>query len=177
MRGQATFDPVEQACDVALLIPSWSALKDWKERTHLYVHQRPLAAAVGSRVWLCKDRRLIWSYRIDDFLELSEALSGEAAEDGAGWALVVSDGRRAARDVDAIPDPHGVASRWMQGFRYLEPDAKGFVKAPRRPRTTAPMRPPDPVVEPSEPGRAQVGNEAPASSWASRLARRLGRRA
>jgi hypothetical protein len=172
MRRQATFDPVEQACDVALLIPSWSALADWKDRTHLYVHQRPLAAEPGSRVWLCKDRRFIWTYRIDDFLELREHLPGHTGDEGEGWALVVSDGRRAARDVDNIPDPHGVATRWMQGFRYLEPGAKAFVKAPRRPRGSAPTAPPpgDALHAPAE------ATALPAVSWASRVARRLGRR-
>lgn len=164
---------MEHACDVALLIPSWSALQDWKDRTHLYVHQRPLAAEPGSRVWLCKDRRFIWSYQIDDFVDLREALPGDAHDEEAGWALVVSDGRRAVRDVDNIPDPHGVATRWMQGFRYLEPGGKAFVKAPRRPRSTAS------TASPAEPESeaAPTATETPAGSWASRLARRLGRRA
>src|SRR5688500_1222175 len=123
---------MQQACDVALLIPSWSDLKDWRDRTHLYVHQRPLAAEPGSRVWLCKERKLIYSYRIDDFLDLRGALPGTADDEEAGWALVVSDGKRANREIDNIADPDGVATRWMQGFRYLEPGAKAFVKASRR---------------------------------------------
>lgn len=167
---------MEQACDVALLIPSWSALADWKDRTHVYVHQRPLAAEPGSRVWLCKDRRFIWSYRIDDFLELREHLPGHTGDDGEGWALVVSDGKRAARDVDNIPDPHGVAARWMQGFRYLEPGAKAFVKAPRRPRSPA-SAPGAPGPATGEAGTATAeAAPLPALSWASRVARRLGRR-
>lgn len=164
---------MQQACDVALLIPQWSDLKDWRDRTHLYVHQRPQAAAPGSRVWLCKDRRLIYSYRIDDFLELRGHLPGEADAEDAGWALVVSDGKRVNRDLDNIADPDGVAARWMQGFRYLEPGAKAFVKAPRRPRLVqaSPVEPRPAAVVEAEP-------EAPTAvrpSWATRAARRLGR--
>jgi len=161
-----------QACDVALLIPSWSELKDWRDRTHLYVHQRPLAAEPGSRVWLCKERRLIYSYRIDDFLDLREHLPGEADTEDAGWALVVSDGKRANRDLGNIADPDGVATRWMQGFRYLEPEAKAFVKAPRRPR--AQEAAPEPVLAEADVA-TQSAPEA-RSSWAIRAARRLGRR-
>ena len=171
--------------DVALLIPSWSDTKDWRDRTHLYVHQQPLAVAEGSRVWLCKERRLFHSYRIDGFVELSEALPGsEGGEQEHGWALAVSDGKRANRDLDNIPDPHGVAARWMQGFRYLAPGAHEFVKAPRRPRT-APAAPPatGPAPAPVEPDIA-AHEEQPASpavpapaepTWAGRLARRLRR--
>src|SRR5688572_9181279 len=130
---------MEQACDLGLLIPSWSDVKDWRERSHLYVHQRPLAVGEGSRVWLCKNRRLVHSYRIDGFVELDEAV------DEAGWAIVVSDGKRANRDIDAIPDPHGVARRWMQGFRYLTSGATEFVKAPRRPRVPAAAAAPSPA--------------------------------
>src|SRR5687768_662696 len=105
---------MEQSWDVALLIPSWSEVKDWRDRTHLYVHQRPLAVDEGSRVWLCKDRRFFYTYRIDGFVELSEALPGDEAHgDEHGWAIVVSDGKRANRDIDNIPDPHGVVRRWM----------------------------------------------------------------
>lgn len=165
---------MQQACDVALLIPSWSELKDWRDRTHLYVHQRPQAAEPGSRVWLCKDRRLVYSYRIDDFLDLRKHLPGESDAEDAGWALVVSDGKRVSRDLDNIADPHGVAARWMQGFRYLEPGATAFVKAPRRPRAApAQVRPPEPPTPMDE-----AAEQAPAdrASWATRAARRLGRR-
>lgn len=160
---------MQHACDVALLIPSWSEVKDWRERTHLYVHQRPQAVEEGSRVWLCKDRRFVYSYRIEGFVDLQEALPGETQQEETGWALVVSDGKRANREIDAIPDPQGVAARWMQGFRYLEPGATAFVKAPRRPRQA-------PVVEP-EPAAAEpeaVAEGRP--SWAIRAARRLSRR-
>lgn len=161
--------------DVALLIPKWSQVADWRERTHLYVHQRPLAVAEGSRVWLCKERRLFHSYRIDGFVELSEALPDPTDhEQEHGWALVVSDGKRANRDIDAIPDPHGVAKRWMQGFRYLTPDAREFVKAPRRPRPAPPAAQPVEVTVPTEaPEPAPVESR---TTWAGRLAQRLGRR-
>lgn len=164
--------------DVALLVPSWSQVADWRERTHLYVHQRPLAVAEGSRVWLCRDRRLFHSYRIDGFVELSEALPDTTDhEQEHGWALVVSDGKRANRALDGIPDPHGVARRWMQGFRYLTPDAKEFVKAPRRPRVPAGSRPPEDAVEPSAPAEeAKMSTAEPKPTWAGRLAQRLGRR-
>ena len=125
----------EGPLDVALLVPAWSKVQDWKDLGHLYIHQRPLATGPGARVWLCKDRRLVYSYRIDGFLALEDALPGEHdREEESGWALVVSDGRRANRAVDDIPDPHGVVKRWMQGVRYMTPDAKEFGKAPRRPR-------------------------------------------
>lgn len=169
---------MEHRCDVALLIPSWSTAQDWKDRTHLYVHQRPLAAEVGSRVWLCKDGRLFYSYRIDDFLDLREHLPADGDHEEAGWALVVSDGRRANRDIANIPDPHAVAARWRQGFRYLETGAKAFVKAPRRPRAAAPAAGPPGVEErhaPAEPTVHVVPQER-AGSWASRMARLLGRR-
>lgn len=166
---------MEHRCDVALLIPSWSAVQDWKDRTHLYVHQRPLAAEPGSRVWLCKDGRLFYSYRIDDFLDLREHLPGDGDHEEAGWALVVSDGRRANRDIANIPDPHAVAARWRQGFRYLESGAKAFVKAPRRPRVAAAPAEPPTVEHTPEPA-AEVAAEARAGSWASRMARLLGRR-
>nr|MDQ3757774.1 hypothetical protein [Actinomycetota bacterium] len=117
----------EEPLDVALLIPTWSKVKDWTDLSHVYIHQRPLATAPGSRVWLCKDRRLVYSYRIDGFVDLEE-------NDEPGWALAVSDGRRANRDIDGIPDPHGVVTRWMQGFRYTTAGATAFVRAPRRPR-------------------------------------------
>lgn len=159
--------------DVALLIPSWSELKDWRDRTHLYVHQRPQATGAGARVWLCKDRRLVYSYRIDGFLDLREHLPGAEAEEGAGWAIAVSDGKRANRDLGAIPDPDGVAARWMQGFRYMEEGATAFVKAPRarrRPEEEAATGA-SVVEEPAavgEPGREK-------GSWAARAARRLSR--
>lgn len=170
---------MEHRCDVALLIPSWSAVQDWKDRTHVYVHQRPLAAEPGSRVWLCKDGRFFYSYRIDDFLDLREYLPGEAGHPDAGWALVVSDGRRANRDIAAIPDPHGVAVRWRQGFRYLATGATAFVKAPRRarPAATAPEHVElAPVTDPEAPAAGRQTREERADSWASRMARLLGRR-
>lgn len=127
-----------QSYDVALLIPTWSKVQDWTDLHHVYVHRRPLAATPGSRVWLCKNRRLVYSYRIDGFVDLEQALPGEADNGAdAGWALVVSDGRRANRTLEAIPDPDGVAARWMQGFRYLAPRAAAFVKAPPRRRRAA----------------------------------------
>lgn len=166
---------MEHRRDVALLIPSWSALEDWKDRTHLYVHQRPLAAEPGSRVWLCKDGRFFYSYRIDDFLDLREYLPGDGDHEEPGWALVVSDGRRTNRDIANIPDPHAVAARWRQGFRYLETGAKAFVKAPRRRRTAAVPTAPAAVEVPPEAASAVAAEERP-GSWASRMARLLGRR-
>jgi hypothetical protein len=161
---------MEQACDVGLLIPSWSSLKDWRDRSHLYVRQRPLSTEPGSRVWLCKGRRFVYSYCIDGFVELDEAV------DEAGWAFVVSDGRAANRDIERIPDPHGVATRWMQGFRYLAPGAKEFVKAPRRPRAAKPAVVPAPTAE-ALPGpvAADPTPKSTEPTWAGRLARRLGR--
>lgn len=172
---------MQQAWDVVLLIPAWSELGDWRDRTHLYVHQRPLAVDEGSRVWLCKDRRLVHSYRIDGFVELSEALPGdEAHEQEHGWAIAVSDGKRANRDIDDIPDPHGVVRRWMQGFRYLTPGAREFVKAPRRPRavraSSASASPPlpQPTVPPVDTEAPPVAS-GPKPTWAGRLAQRLGK--
>jgi|SRR5688572_18882721 len=170
---------MEQTYDVALLVPSWSPLKDWRDRTHLYVHQRPLATAPGARVWLVKDRRIFHSYRIEGFVDLEAALPGEA-ETETGWALVVTDGHRANRDIEDIPDPHGVATRWMQGFRYMTSGAAEFARAPRRP-ARKPMPAPVEVVEdegangvdPSGPTPATVPAER---SWAGRLARLLGRK-
>lgn len=166
---------MEQSWDVALLIPSWSEVKDWRDRTHLYVHQRPLAVDEGSRVWLCKERRLVHSYRIDGFIELSEALPGAGDnEQEHGWAIVVSDGKRANRDIDNIPDPHGVVRRWMQGFRYLAPDAREFVKAPRRPSRQSTAASGVPSVLPADAEEPPV-TSAPKPTWAGRLAQRLGR--
>lgn len=172
---------MEHRRDVALLIPSWSAVQDWKDRTHLYVHQRPLAAEPGSRVWLCRDGRFFYSYRIDDFLDLREHLPGDGDHAEAGWALVVSDGRRANRDIAGIPDPHGVAARWRQGFRYLETGATAFVKAPRRPRsaatsTSAPPVDAETLAASDAPAADRHTPEERAHSWASRMARLLGRR-
>lgn len=169
----------EKPLDVALLIPSWSKVQDWKDRSHVYIHQRPLATAPGARVWLCKDRRLVYSYCIDDFVDLEEALPGEH-DDEAGWALVVSDGRRANRDIDGISDPHGVVTRWMQGFRYMTSGATEFVRAPRRPRRPKAKDPlpQEPVVEAPEPAAVpEQQPEPPTPSWARRAARLLGRRA
>jgi|SRR5688500_12756910 len=155
----------DEPLDVALLIPSWSKLQDWKDLSHVYIHQRPLATGPGARVWLCKDRRLVYSYLIEGFLDLHE-------HEEAGWALVVSDGRRANRDIDGIPDPHGVVRRWMQGFRYMRRDASEFVRAPRRPRA--------PKAAEARPEQAVVPDLAAAptasQSWARRAARMLGRR-
>ena len=162
----------DEPLDVALLIPSWSKVQDWKDLRHVYIHQRPLATGPGARVWLCKDRRLVYSYCIDGFVDLEET-------DETGWALEVSDGRRANREVDAIPDPHGVVTRWMQGFRYMKADAAEFVRAPRRPRRpkAAGPEPQDPVTEEAtsvdEPEQVQAPPPAP---WARRAARLLGRR-
>lgn len=178
---------MEHALDVALLIPSWSKVQDWKELQHVYIHQRPLATGPGARVWLCKDRRLVWSYRIDGFVELRDALPGDTDQEEAGWALQVSDGRRASRDVDGIADPNGVAARWMQGFRYLESGATAFVRAPRRPRAKQSVaeeaadvlhvRPAPNGPAGGVPGLDPAVPAAPADgSWAARLARRLGRR-
>lgn len=155
----------EEPLDVALLIPTWSKVQDWKDLSHVYVHQRPLATAPGARVWLCKDRRLVYSYAIDGFLDLHD-------HEEEGWALVVSDGRRANREVDNIPDPHGVARRWMQGFRYMRAGASEFVRAPRRPRRPKPELPAS-VAEESVP---EAASTAPSLSWARRAARLLGRR-
>ncbi|HEX2040827.1 MAG TPA: hypothetical protein VHF47_13970 [Acidimicrobiales bacterium] len=167
----------EEPLDVALLVPSWSELQDWKDRSHVYIHQRPLATAPGARVWLCKDRRLVYSYRIDGFVDLEHALPGERERhEEAGWALVVSDGRRANRHIDGIPDPHGVVRRWMQGFRYMRAGAAEFVRAPRRPRRPQDGRAehaPQPAPNP-EPVAAEL---PPPTSWARRVARLLGRRA
>lgn len=169
---------MEQAYDVALLVPSWSPLKDWRDRTHLYVHQRPLATAPGARVWLVKDRRIFHSYRIEGFVDLETALPGEAAnETDAGWALVVADGRRASRDIADIPDPHGVVTRWMQGFRYMTTGARAFVRAPRRPRRKVEPSPTPSMEEPVSPEpEATAAEPAAAPSWAGRLARLLGRK-
>lgn len=166
----------EEPLDVALLVPSWSKVQDWKDLGHVYIHQRPLATAPGARVWLCKDRRLVYSYRIDAFLELEDALPGERERgEESGWALVVSDGRRANRGIDDIPDPHGVVTRWMQGFRYMRAGAAEFVKAPRRPRR--------PKAVEAEQASSTASTEAgldpagvPQDSWARRAARLLGRR-
>lgn len=168
---------MDELCDVALLIPSWSTLKDWRDRTHLYVHQRPLATAPGARVWLVKDRRIFHSYRIDGFVDLEQALPGEAAtETETGWALVVDDGKRANRDLEAIPDPHGVATRWMQGFRYMRPGATEFVRAPRRPRQAVAPKP-APVTVPEAAPIEEPGPRSEAERpWAGRLARLLGRK-
>lgn len=156
-----------QACDVAMLIPPWSPLKDWRNRTHLYVHQRPVSTGPGSRVWLCKDRTLVHTYRIDGFVELEEAVHE------AGWAFVVSDGRRANWPLARIPDPYGVATRWMHGFRYLAPGATQFVKAPHhshhRDHDTSP-----PAFEPSRPPQEAIGSAAPRLPWVRRIARRFG---
>lgn len=160
----------EEPLDVALLIPSWSKLQDWKDLHHVYIHQRPLATGPGARVWLCKDRRLVYSYCIDGFVDLEET-------EEPGWALEVSDGRRANRDIDGIPDPHGVVTRWMQGFRYMKAGAAEFVRAPRQPRRPKAVEP-----EPQEAVAAEeVAEEArvetqPPGSWARRAARLLGRR-
>lgn len=168
---------MDEPCDVALLIPSWSPLKDWRDRTHLYVHQRPLATAPGSRVWLVKDRRLVHSYRIEGFVDLEKVLPGEADNEAeTGWAMAVSDGRRANRDLDAIPDPHGVVTRWMQGFRYMRPDATEFVRAPRRPRPAAVKDAPDPALEEVSPIEEQAPEPRVERPWAGRLARLLGRK-
>jgi hypothetical protein len=157
---------MERACDVAMLIPSWSPLDDWRNRTHLYVHQRPLATEPGSRVWLCKDRRLVYTYRIDGFVELDEVAE-------AGWALVVSDGRRANRPLARIPDPHGVAARWIQGFRYLTPDARQFVKA--SPHHSQPHAHPQPAPSPDGPPEA-IASTGATTHRVRRIARWLGRR-
>jgi hypothetical protein len=170
----------EKPLDVALLIPSWSKVQDWKDRSHVYIHQRPLATAPGARVWLCKDRRLVYTYQIDDFVDLEEALPGEHDRDEeTGWALVVSDGRRANRDIDGISDPHGVVTRWMQGFRYMKPGATEFVRAPRQPRRpkVAEPEPQEDVVEEREPAAVPGPQSEPTPSWARRAARLLGRRA
>jgi hypothetical protein len=158
----------EEPLDVALLIPTWSKVQDWKDLRHVYVHQRPLATAPGARVWLCKDRRLVYSYAIDGFLDLHD-------HEEQGWALVVSDGRRANRQVDDIPDPQGVARRWMQGFRYMKAGAAEFVQAPRRPRRPK-AEPPVSVAEEAEESVPEAESTLPSASWARRAARLLGRR-
>ena len=162
----------DEPLDVALLIPSWSKVQDWKDLRHVYIHQRPLATGPGARVWLCKDRRLVYSYCIDGFVDLEET-------DETGWALEVSDGRRANRDVDTIPDPHGVVTRWMQGFRYMKADAAEFVRAPRRPRRPKAVgpEPQGPDIEEATPvDEPEQVRESPSVPWARRAARLLGRR-
>lgn len=133
-------DPIMamEAFDLAMLVPSWSEREEWVGRTHLYVHQRPKATAEGARVWLCHGRTLFYSYRLDGFVELAEALpsSGGATAD-EGWALQVSDGRKVERSIDEVADPSGVATRWSQGFRYLSPGGREFVRAPRQSRAKA----------------------------------------
>jgi hypothetical protein len=86
-------------------------------------------------VWLCHGRTLFRSYRLDGFIDLTEALPGNDGAD-QGWALQVSDGRPEDRPLDLVRDPTGVATRWSQGFRYLAPGARRFVRAsvPRGPR-------------------------------------------
>lgn len=127
-------DPVmaTEAFDLAMLVPSWSEREEWVGRTHLYVHQRPKATAEGARVWLCHGRTFFYSYRLDGFVELAEALPSSGAGADEGWALQVSDGRKVERSIDDISDPSGVATRWSQGFRYLSSGGREFVRAPRQ---------------------------------------------
>lgn len=120
--------------DVALLVPAWSSRDEWIGRTHLYVHQRPKATAEGARVWLCQERTLFYTYRLDGFVDLAEALPRDAGHPHEGWALEVSDGRAVVQSVDDVRDPTGVATRWSQGFRYLSPGGRRFVRAPRAQR-------------------------------------------
>lgn len=133
-------DPImaTEAFDLAMLVPSWSEREEWVGRTHLYVHHRPKATAEGARVWLCQGRTFFYSYRVDGFVELAEALpAGGDAGAEEGWALQVSDGRKAERSIEDVSDPSGVATRWSQGFRYLAPGGREFVRAPRQSRAKA----------------------------------------
>jgi hypothetical protein len=164
-------EEAEPTLDLAMLVPSWSKVADWKGLYHLYVAQRPKVTAPGARVWLCRDRRLFYSYRIGGFVELAGSVPEGSAGKEAGWAIEVSDGKAANRPLDAIDDPSGVATRWQQGFRYMAPGATAFVRAPRvRARRARPSAPP---AEESPPGPAPPAAAAPSRrGWARNLLQR-----
>ncbi|MBW3669351.1 MAG: hypothetical protein KY443_09090 [Actinobacteria bacterium] len=52
----------EHRRDVALLIPSWSAVQDWKDPDAPL--RAPATAGRRARVWLCRDGRFFSSSRI-----------------------------------------------------------------------------------------------------------------
>jgi hypothetical protein len=162
----------EPALDVAMLVPLWSKLADWKGLHHLYVAQRPKVAAAGSRVWLCRDRRLFYSYRIDGFVELAGNVPQGSAGEEPGWAFEVSDGKGANRPLDKIEDASGVATRWQQGFRYMTPGAHAFVRAPRVRARRAPRLAAVPEGAPPEPAPPVAAAPARQGWWRTRFGRR-----
>jgi hypothetical protein len=141
-------------CDVVLLVPGWSEIDDWVGRKILYVPQRPRGTDPGARVYLCRERSLFYSYRIDGFLDLQESLPAGTTEGDEGWAIQVSDGRPIDRPLDDIEDPSGVVTRWVQGFRYVAPGGTVFVRSPRY-RAVMPVKEPkERAVEPTSAAEA-----------------------
>ena len=139
-------------CDVVLLVPGFSDTEDWVGRRILYVPQRPRGTDAGARVYLCRSRALFYSYRIDGFLDLDESLPSGRTDVTEGWAIQVSDGGSIQRPLDEVEDPSGVATRWVQGFRYVSPGARSFIRSPRyRAEMPAKGTATEPDVESSKP--------------------------